>query len=398
MAEKEAIRYRYDSYTPLMKQSSNNGMSTLQRSEMSTALKNGTQTSTTIAISAKKAPSKSGCCSCQNQKSSAFWAALLTNLGICTLLFGYTLLGSFIFLAIEGGASQMQQRMLASTNRQLKPLSARSDSNLTLSQQLLHEALEARQRTVENIWDITVSLNILYRENWTRLASLEIARFQEQLIKRLTEEMASQLDNMSPAASAVMVPQPLLYDYEWTFSRSFFYSLTVLSTIVPHFLRELTSAIPPTAAAASARILSFGSSVRSGRIWKNSVVVRFRYPGSPFRTVQISLAVTREVLSQSSLHQIRQSVPRFFPPVPRSVTLLSNAPSDKIVSTAPAGIALKRIRTTPVEYSQRGEVSGKLQRTTHINEPTTNISFGEPVGGCVQHFLQHRSRLGPLGK
>ncbi|XP_065086891.1 TWiK family of potassium channels protein 7 [Ochlerotatus camptorhynchus] len=229
MAEKEAIRYQYDSYTPLMKQS-NNGMSTLQRSEMSTALKNGTQTSTTIAISSKK-PSKSGCCSCRGKKSSTFWAALLTNLGICTLLFGYTLLGSFIFLAIEGGASQMQQRMLASTNRQLKPLSTRSDSNLTLSQQLLHESIEARQRTVENIWDITVSLNILYRENWTRLASLEIARFQEQLIKRLTEEMASQLDNMSPAASAVMVPQPFLHDYEWTFSRSFFYSLTILSTI-----------------------------------------------------------------------------------------------------------------------------------------------------------------------
>lgn len=235
MAEKEAIRYQYDSYTPLMKQS-NNGMSTLQRSEMSTALKNGTQTSTTIAISSgsssSKKPSKSGCCSCRGKKSSTFWAALLTNLGICTLLFGYTLLGSFIFLAIEGGASQMQQRMLASTNRQLKPLSTRSgDSNLTLSQQLLHEAIEARQRTVENIWDITVSLNILYRENWTRLASLEIARFQEQLIKRLTEEMASQLDNLSPAASAVMVPQPSLYDYEWTFSRSFFYSLTILSTI-----------------------------------------------------------------------------------------------------------------------------------------------------------------------
>lgn len=92
MAEKEAIRYQYDSYTPLMKQS-NNGMSTLQRSEMSTALKNGTQTSTTIAISSKK-PSKTGCCSCQGKKSSTFWAALLTNLGICTLLFGYTLLGN----------------------------------------------------------------------------------------------------------------------------------------------------------------------------------------------------------------------------------------------------------------------------------------------------------------
>lgn len=61
----------------------------------------------------------------------------------------------------------MQQRMLASTNRHLKPVSTRSD-NHTLSQHVLLDALEARQRTVENIWDITVSLNILYKENWTR--------------------------------------------------------------------------------------------------------------------------------------------------------------------------------------------------------------------------------------
>lgn len=78
-------------------------------------------------------------------------------------------IGSFIFLAIEGGANQMQQRMLASTNRHLKSLSARND-NHTLSQQVLLDSVEERQRTVENIWEITVSLNILYKENWTRYA------------------------------------------------------------------------------------------------------------------------------------------------------------------------------------------------------------------------------------
>jgi hypothetical protein len=76
--------------------------------------------------------------------------------------------GSFIFLAIEGGASQMHQRTLASTNRQMKPQPSRNYNNVSLSQSVLHDAFEARQRTVENIWDITVSLNILYRENWTR--------------------------------------------------------------------------------------------------------------------------------------------------------------------------------------------------------------------------------------
>jgi hypothetical protein len=80
--------------------------------------------------------------------------------------------GSFIFLAIEGGASQMQQRTLASTNRQLKPSQHAPnkvlDTNITISQSAIQDTIEARQKTVENIWEITVSLNILYRENWTR--------------------------------------------------------------------------------------------------------------------------------------------------------------------------------------------------------------------------------------
>lgn len=78
-------------------------------------------------------------------------------------------LGSFIFLAIEGGASQMHQRTLASTNRQVKSSQRTDTSNLTaISKSLFLETFEARQRTVESIWEITVSLNILYRENWTR--------------------------------------------------------------------------------------------------------------------------------------------------------------------------------------------------------------------------------------
>jgi potassium channel subfamily K member 18 len=88
--------------------------------------------------------------------------------------------GSFIFLAIEGGASQMQQRTLASTNRQTKPTqSPRNNNNLvnnlsnnsynmTLSPAALQDVIEVRDRCVENIWDVTVSLNVLYRENWTR--------------------------------------------------------------------------------------------------------------------------------------------------------------------------------------------------------------------------------------
>lgn len=179
MADKDIGRYRYEQYPPITSKPNNSQNSnSLKRSD-----------------SASKASDSTKCCCCTiSSRSASFWASFLTNLGICTLLFGYTLLGefliiqiklfvklkhnilptgSFIFLAIEGGASQMQQRTLASTNRQTKPLPSNANnnlavSNITLSNAAIQDTIEARQRTVENIWDITVSLNILYRENWTR--------------------------------------------------------------------------------------------------------------------------------------------------------------------------------------------------------------------------------------
>ena len=45
----------------------------------------------------------------------SFLKGFVINLGICALLVAYTLLGSFIFLAIEGGSDVLQQRILATT-------------------------------------------------------------------------------------------------------------------------------------------------------------------------------------------------------------------------------------------------------------------------------------------
>lgn len=68
-----------------------------------------------------------------------------------------------------------------------------------------------------------------------RLAALEIARFQDQLIERITTEMTAQLESGgSPQTGAVMLLQPThggTQEYNWTFARSFLYSLTVLTTI-----------------------------------------------------------------------------------------------------------------------------------------------------------------------
>lgn len=39
------------------------------------------------------------CCACNSAQNGPFWVGLLTNLGICALLFAYTLLGKSITLA-----------------------------------------------------------------------------------------------------------------------------------------------------------------------------------------------------------------------------------------------------------------------------------------------------------
>lgn len=160
MAEKDGGRYHYEPFQPLTSKQQNNGTNTLKTCDPPNTLK--------IAGIKENCEKSNRRCCCMGPKATSFWFSLLTNLGICTLLVGYTLLGSFLFLTIEGGTYSLQQRTLASTNRHRTISSATSSNNGTISNTAATAALEARQKTVENIWDITVSLNILYRENWTR--------------------------------------------------------------------------------------------------------------------------------------------------------------------------------------------------------------------------------------
>nr|XP_023029480.1 TWiK family of potassium channels protein 7-like [Leptinotarsa decemlineata] len=174
----------------------------------------------------KKDEGKSCCCFGRKsrKRSRAFLAGLATNLGICVLLFGYTLIGSVIFLAIEGGSSY-QHQILATTSLSTNSNTKTKHANHTA--ELKARTDEARARTVESIWDITVSLNILYRDNWTRLAAQEITRFQNELLRSMTEEMALQQPLQVDAHGGKHVHE----NYEWTFAKAFLYSLTVLTTI-----------------------------------------------------------------------------------------------------------------------------------------------------------------------
>ena len=192
---------------------------------------------------------RNGRCLCFGGKDSSCAQGVFSNLGICALLVGYTLLGSFVFLAIEGGGgsgsdgshyhkpSTSLTAMTSNVNNQRRPHSQNSsqDTSVSTSSWLKQVADESRARTVENIWDITVSLNILYRDNWTRLAAQEISRFQDQLVQKLTEEMSVQQQATLPSGTGrdqQMQDRPSASShYEWNFARAFLYSLTVLTTI-----------------------------------------------------------------------------------------------------------------------------------------------------------------------
>ena len=47
---------------------------------------------------------------------------------------------------------------------------------------------KARLATVKKLWDITEQMNILYPENWTRIAAQELAKFQETMVHVLVKE------------------------------------------------------------------------------------------------------------------------------------------------------------------------------------------------------------------
>jgi len=76
--------------------------------------------------------------------------------------------------------------------------------------------LEKTLATVDRLWSITEDLNILYRENWTHLAQLEMRHYQDQIVRTLRK---------------AMLEEKYSFRQTWTFPMSLLYALTLVTTI-----------------------------------------------------------------------------------------------------------------------------------------------------------------------
>uniref|UniRef100_A0A336M6T8 CSON005216 protein n=1 Tax=Culicoides sonorensis TaxID=179676 RepID=A0A336M6T8_CULSO len=126
---------------------------------------------------------------------------------VTILIISYAGLGSVIFVSLDtkDDGIYIETSVAASKPRQ-------ADIEYSL----------VRTRTVDKLWSITEDLNILYKDNWTRLAAQEVKEFQEALLLEITKNQPQH--TLSGTFSANKVEN-------WTYSTAFLYSLTLISTI-----------------------------------------------------------------------------------------------------------------------------------------------------------------------
>ncbi|KAL1453762.1 hypothetical protein WDU94_010076, partial [Cyamophila willieti] len=107
-----------------------------------------------------------------SQKCSDTISSILSTLGILLLVLTYTVLGALTFMSLESVPPPSTDTPLSSAHNRIS-----STPNRTLTTQapsLVTPSKEDKMRaqTVQKLWKITEDLNILYKENWTKLAEV----------------------------------------------------------------------------------------------------------------------------------------------------------------------------------------------------------------------------------
>ncbi|KAJ8887072.1 hypothetical protein PR048_013287 [Dryococelus australis] len=172
------------------------------------------------------------CCCCYCPSTTA--TSVFTSLGVCVLVLGYTVLGAFTFMAVEGGLkdSHLSGNNVGTSSLTSSAKVASASKGISDKQIILGE--DIRSKTVEKLWSITEDLNILYKDNWTRLAAQEVLKFQDTLVKNLKGHGSGGAVIIRNGGYGSGNGGAIYYNHQhhrWSFSSSFLYSLTLITTI-----------------------------------------------------------------------------------------------------------------------------------------------------------------------
>jgi hypothetical protein len=152
-------------------------------------------------------------CSCCTRCWTAGCTWLTSALGVSILLMIYLITGAIMFMILGNQDVDHSNKSI---------VQHQSSGRVHHHQQHIQYAdpdgrlLEKTLATVDRLWSITEDLNILYRDNWTHLARVEMRHYQDQIVRTLRQ---------------MMLDERYSFKQTWTFPMSLLYALTLITTI-----------------------------------------------------------------------------------------------------------------------------------------------------------------------
>jgi hypothetical protein len=185
----------------------------------------------------------------------------------------YVSLGAYVFMLIEASTSSSTSNQFTPPTEEIRTaLSGTGTSMVTTTSGpttttegsgyegdvVQMKELMTRQ-VLDKLWDITENLNILYKENWTRLAAGEIYRFHETMYlwmkkdcnnRRKSQEMTAVQQQHATTAATPRGPaagqQHRQNTVKWNYPTAFLYALSVITTLGKWSLKGLNILQPAT--------------------------------------------------------------------------------------------------------------------------------------------------------
>ena len=162
----------------------------------------------------------------------------VTKMSLVVFFLVYVLLGAYVFLLIETSTVALTQQTDGVQHQHTPPIEeirTAIDQEPPVSEEMMQLQELMTRQALDKLWDITENLNILYKENWTRLASEEITRLHSSLHqlmrKDCTKRRAHEQLTTTAAPATTAVPVQQVTYIKWSYSAAFLYALSVITTL-----------------------------------------------------------------------------------------------------------------------------------------------------------------------